>query len=52
MLDPEYIDGAQDINNNTDDNYSKVEMPFNSLMTEFFEGSNTDKLTLPTKFQW
>ena len=31
---------AQDVNGSTGDNYTRVEMPFNSLMTEFFEGSN------------
>ena len=44
MLDPEDIDSDQDIGDNTGDNYIKVEMPFNSLMTEFFEGSHTDEL--------
>ena len=28
----------------TGDNYIRTEMPFNSLMTEFFEGSNISKL--------
>ena len=36
--------GIQDIGSNTGDNYIRVEMPFNSLMTEFFEGSNTTAL--------
>ena len=44
MLDPEDIDSDQDIGDNTGDNHIKVEMPFNSLMTEFFEGSHTDEL--------
>ena len=39
-LDPEDVEGIQDIGSNTGDNYIRVEMPFNSLMTEFFEGSN------------
>ena len=44
MLDSEDIDSDQDIGDNTGDNHIKVEMPFNSLMTEFFEGSHTDEL--------
>ena len=44
MLDPEDVKGAQDIGGNTGDNYIKLEMAFNCLMTEFFEGSNTDEL--------
>ena len=43
-LDPEDVDGPQDLRNNTGDNYIKVEMPFNSLMKEFLEGSDTDEL--------
>ena len=43
-LDPEDVDGPQDLGNNTGDNYIKVEMPFNSLMKEFLEGSDTDEL--------
>ena len=39
-LDPEAAQNAQDVNGITSDNYIRVEMPFNSLMTEFFEGSN------------
>ena len=39
-LDPEDVEGAQDIRGNTSDNYTRVEMPFSSLMTEFFEGSH------------
>ena len=35
-LDPEDIEGAQDIGGNTGNNYIRVQMPFNSLMTEFF----------------
>ena len=37
-LDPEHVEGAQDKGGNTGDNYTRVEMPFNSLMTEFLEG--------------
>ena len=33
--DPDNVDGAQDIGNNTGDKYIRVEMPFNSLMTNF-----------------
>ena len=44
-LDPEDVEGAQDIRDNTGDNYIKVDMPFNSLMAELFEGSNTEYLT-------
>ena len=40
-LDPEDVEGAQDIGGNTGDNYIKVKMPFNSSMTEFFEGNTT-----------
>ena len=43
-LDPEDVEGAQDKGGNTGDNYTRVEMPFNSLMTEFLEGSNSDEL--------
>ena len=43
-LRPEDARNAQDIDGNTGDNYSRVEMPFNSLMTEFFEGSDINDL--------
>ena len=43
-LDPEDVEGVQDIGGNTGDNYIWVEMPFNSLMTEFFEGSDIKDL--------
>ena len=43
-LDLKDVEGAQDAGGNTGDNYIRVEMPFNSLMTEFFEGSDTDEL--------
>ena len=36
----EDAEGTQDIRGNTSDNYTRVEMPFNSLMTEFSEGSD------------
>ena len=35
-LDPEYIKNAQELDDGTGDNYIRVELPFNSLMTEFF----------------
>ena len=34
-LDPEDVEGIQDVNGSTGDNYARVEMPFNNLMTEF-----------------
>ena len=40
-LDPEEVDGAQDKSNNYGDKNIRVEMPFNSLMTELLEGRNT-----------
>ena len=43
-LDPEDIKNAQELDDGTDDNYIRVEMPFNSLMTEFFEGSDINNL--------
>ena len=43
-LDPEDIESAQHVVGNTGDNYTKVEMPYNSLMAEFFESINTDEL--------
>ena len=36
--------GAQGVGGNTVDNYTWVDIPLNSLMTEFFEGSDTDEL--------
>ena len=39
-LDPEDAENAQDIDVNTGDNYTRMEMPFSSLVTEFFEGSD------------
>ena len=44
-LDPEDEKNAQDLDDSrTSDNYIRVEMPFNSLMTEFFEGSDINDL--------
>ena len=44
-LDPEDLEDAQDLDDGiTGDNYIRVEMPFNSLMTEFFEGNDTNDL--------
>ena len=44
-LDPEDAKSAQDLDDGTTgDKYIKVEMPFNSLMTEFFEASDINDL--------
>ena len=44
-LDPEDAKSAQDLDDGTTgDKYIKVEMPFNSLMTEFFETSDISDL--------
>ena len=43
-LDHEDVEGVQDIGGNTSENYIRVEMPFNNLMTEFFEGSDINNL--------
>ena len=43
-LDPEDVQGPQDVTGNTGNNYIRVEMPFDSLMTDVFEGSNIDGL--------
>ena len=44
-LDPEDAKNAQDLDDRiTGDNNIKLEMPFNSLMTEFFEGSDINDL--------
>ena len=44
-LDPENAKSAQDLDDGTTgDKYIKVEMPFNSLMTEFFEASDINDL--------
>ena len=44
-LNPEDAKNAQDLDDGaTGDNYIRVEMPFNSLMTEFFEASDINDL--------
>ena len=44
-LDPEDAKNAQELDDGTTgDNYIKVEIPFNSLMTEFFEASDINDL--------
>ena len=43
-LDPENGKIAQELDDGTGDNYIRVEMPFNSLMTEFFESSDVNNL--------
>ena len=43
-LDPENTDGSQDIYENNEGNYIKLELLFNSLMKEVFKGSNTGEL--------
>ena len=44
-LDPEDEKNAQELDDDiTGDNYTRVEMPFNNLMTEFFEGSDINDL--------
>ena len=43
-LDPEDAKNAQDLDDGTGNNYIRVEMPFNSLMTNFFEGSDVNHL--------
>ena len=44
-LGPEYAKNAQDLDDGiTGDNYIRVEMPFNSLMTEVFDASDIDDL--------
>ena len=44
-LDPEDEKNAQDLDDSrTSDNYIRVEMPFNSLMTEFFESDDINDL--------
>ena len=34
----------KELDDDTGDNYIRIEMPFNSLMTKFFEGSDINKL--------
>ena len=43
-LDPEDVEGVQDTGGNTGDNYISLQMPFNSLMTGFLEGSDINDL--------
>ena len=44
-LDPEDAKNAQNLDDGiTGDNYIRVEMPFNTLMTEFFEDSDISDL--------
>ena len=43
-LDPENTDGSEDIYENNEGNYIKLELLFNSLMKEVFKGSNTGEL--------
>ena len=44
-LDPKDAKNAQEMNDSiTGDNYIRVEIPFNRLMTEFFEGSDINDL--------
>ena len=42
--DPEDAKNPQELDDATGDNYIRVEMPFNSLMTEFFECSDINNL--------
>ena len=43
-LDTRDFEYVQDIRNKTGDNYTKVEISFNSMMKEFFEASNIEEL--------
>ena len=43
-LDPEDAKNTQNVDRSTGYNHIRVEMPFNSLMAEFFEGSNINDL--------
>ena len=43
-LDTEDLEGAQDIDDKTGNKYIKIEMPFNSLITQSTEGSDTEEL--------
>ena len=44
-LDPEDVKNAQELDDAiTGDNYIRIEMPFNSLMTNFFQGSDNNDL--------
>ena len=46
-LDTEDAKNAQELDDGTGDNYIKVEMTFNSLMPEFFEGCDINNLIQP-----
>ena len=43
-LNSEDVQDTRDVGGNTGDKYMKIEMPFYSLMIEFFEDSDTDEL--------
>ena len=43
-LDPEELEDVQELDDGIADYYIRVEIPFNSLMTEFFEGSDNNDL--------
>ena len=44
-LDPEDVKNAQKLDDTiTGDNYMRVEMPFNSTMTQFFQGTDNNDL--------
>ena len=43
-LDLEDAKRTHDVGSNTGDNYIRVEIPFNSLMTKSFEGSDMEEL--------
>ena len=43
-LDPKDAKNGQKLDDGTGDNYIRVKMPLNSLMTEFFEGSDINNL--------
>ena len=44
ILNTEDVEDAQDIGGNAGNKYIRVEMPFKSLMTEFFEVSDIEEL--------
>ena len=43
-LGPENLEDVQVLNDGIVDNYIRIEVPFNSLMTEFFQGSDINDL--------
>ena len=43
-LGPEDAENAHEIDGNTGNNYTRVEMLFDSLMKEFYEGININEL--------